>query len=138
MTEHDDTDRPLTREERIAHFGETHVERTEWSTQERRRVRDLKDEILAAIEERDDAQVIRHGNSIDRDGLHELRFRVQVAGQPFQADDREQRDVYACGGCDRLYDEPFVDDDTKKDVERCPYCGTRVGYEGTELRTVVF
>jgi hypothetical protein len=82
MTE--DTDRPLSREERIEMFGEEKVEHTEWWSEETGRVDDVIQEIVTVVEDRDDVQLARRGSSVGRDGKHEARFRLVVAGEPWR------------------------------------------------------
>lgn len=54
--------------------------------------------------------------------------------------DRQKAEVYRCGGCERIYDKPQTHtlDGDEYDTPRCPYCGTQVDYEGTEVGEVAF
>ena len=130
----DQSEAALDREERIEQFGERRVDHTEWWAEESGRVDEVVLEILDAIDDRDDVQLAKRGTSVSRTGEHDASFKLRIAGEPWEYHGRgDERTVYCCGGCDRLYENPAGDR-----TERCPRCGTEVDYDGTEVRTVVF
>lgn len=127
-------DGPLSKEERIEVFGERKAEHAEWWAQEMGRVEEVRNDLVAVIENRDDTQLAKTGKSVGRSGEHTVRLEAKVAGEPWEPTrDGEERDIYLCGGCDYTYERPTGDH-----TKRCPHCGTEVGYEETEVRTVVF
>jgi len=122
----------IDREERVEMFGERHVDHTEWWASESGRVEEVVTEILDAVRDRDDVQLARRGTSVGRTGEHTASFELRIAGEPWEYQEgEEERSVLRCGGCDRIYANPYTED-------RCPYCGTPVDNEDTEVRTVVF
>lgn len=125
---------PLSREERVEEFGERKVEHTEWWDQESDRAQETMDALVDVVELRDECQLVKRGTSVSRDGEHTISLTVNVAGEPWvPTHEGEERTVYLCGGCERIYEEPAGDH-----TKRCPRCGTEVAYDGTEVRTVVF
>lgn len=83
----------ISRERLVEEFGEEHVQRTEWWSTEMERTRTVDDTIIAAIDDRDDVRVVGRGHSVGSDGVHTVRFRLEIAGEPFE------------------YEPPEVDDD---------------------------
>ena len=81
------TDTPIDREELVDEFGEDEVERQEWWSDEMSRVDDVRNEILDAVRDRDDVQLMRTGSSTSRDGRHEATFKLRIAGEPWNGGD---------------------------------------------------
>ena len=81
-----DDDRPIDRSALIEEFGEQEVERQEWWADEMDRVGGVRDDILAAVRERDDVQLMKTGTSTSRDGRHEATFRLRIAGEPWDGE----------------------------------------------------
>jgi len=124
----------LDREERIEQFGERRVDHTQWWAEESGRVDEVVLDIVDAIDDRDDVQLAKRGTSVSRTGEHDASFKLRIAGEPWEYHGSgDERTVYCCGGCDRVYENPAGDR-----IKRCPRCGTEVDYDGTEVRTVVF
>lgn len=84
MTNEEDDDRPLSREERIEEFGKEKVEHTEWWASEMERVGNVMEQLVGEVSERDDVQLSRRGKEVGRDGEHTLKLRVTVAGEPWE------------------------------------------------------
>jgi hypothetical protein len=129
----------LSREDLIEQFGERAVQHSEWGAEERDRVHEIVDNILAAIEDRDDVELAKTRTSISRTGEHEVGFDLTIAGEPWEyhSEDAEET-VYKCGACECVYSEPQV---TGKDPEKdgaCPSCGTPVQDESTKMRIIAF
>lgn len=117
----DETLSDLDRDALVEEFGEERVEHTEWWAAEMQRAREVRDAILAAIDDREDARVAKRGMSVSPDGRHEVRFTVDVAGEPFRASDDE---VYVCPPCRNLQDRDVqivVPGGTDGTVW-CPHC----------------
>lgn len=83
----------LSREARIEAFGEEQVEHDEWWDHENDRVEEVLGEVTADVQERDDVQLIRRGVSVHQSGEHELRFRLAVAGEPWEETEASHEEV---------------------------------------------
>lgn len=85
MTDSDDP--VLTKDERIEQFGEEYVKHSEWWIDQLDLMEDVQDDVLDAIDDRDDARVVKRGSSTSHSGKHTLSFTVNVAGEPWEGGD---------------------------------------------------
>lgn len=133
----DDTERKALED---GTFSAEQVAHAHWYADEAQRCRDALAPILLHVRRQDDLQLVRHGISTDASGTHEVSLTFEVDGGAWTNDDRETREVYCCGGCERVFEEAATHDPDGEpyDEERCPRCGTHTSHEWTEVTTVVF
>lgn len=95
-----ESDPMLSREERVELFGEQKVEHIEWSTEQRRMVRSVIDDALDFISDRNGVMISQHGTTVKRNGKHEARIKLYVAGDPWDPDsvDSDDAEVRTDGG----------------------------------------
>ncbi|QIO25476.1 hypothetical protein [Haloarcula sp. JP-L23] len=119
---------------------EQQIRHTYWYAEESQRCRAKLAPLVTHVRRQPDLQLCQHGVSTDASGTHEVRLRFEVDGEAWTNDDRDVREVYRCGGCERLFEEPQTHDPdgNEYDEERCPRCGTAVTFDRTEVQTVVF
>lgn len=75
------------REELIEQFGEEKVERMDWWQEEMNNLHAVQMNLLDAVLEREDVQIMKRGRSAKTDGRHEITFKLRVAGNPLEGHD---------------------------------------------------